>query len=129
MRAYLDHNATSPARPEARAAAVAAMVLAGNPSSAHREGRAARALVEDAREAVAALVDAGPREAVFTSGGTEANNLALLGRVRPRVLVSAVEHPRFSTPFRPPNGSPWTERDASTSPTSKRDSRPTTPRR
>ena len=93
VRTYLDHNATSPARPEARDAAVAAMSLAGNPSSAHREGRKARALVEDAREAVAALVDAGPREAVFTSGGTEANNLALLGCGRPRVLVSAVEHP------------------------------------
>ena len=93
MRAYLDHNATSPLRAEAREAALAAMALGANPSSVHREGRLARALVEDAREAVAALAGAAARETVFTSGGTEANDLALRGCGRRRLLVSAVEHP------------------------------------
>ena len=89
---YLDWNATAPLRPEAREAVAAALALGGNPSSVHRRGRAARRVVEDAREAVAALVGARPEMVVFTSGGTEANHLALHGSLRPRVLVSAVEH-------------------------------------
>ncbi len=90
---YLDHNATSPLRAEARKAASQAMACAGNASSVHRHGRHARSLIEDAREIVASYVGCSPLEVVFTSGGTEANNLALLGPYRQRVLVSAVEHP------------------------------------
>lgn len=98
-RRYFDWNATAPLRPQARAAALAALEVAGNPSSVHEEGRAARRLVEEAREQVAALVGAEPRNVVFTSGGTEANILALApspageGKPRDRLLVSAVEHP------------------------------------
>lgn len=89
---YLDWNATAPLRPEASAAVADTLALGGNPSSVHRRGRAARRLVEDSRAAVAALVDAPAETVVFTSGGTEANHLALLGGGRERVLVSAVEH-------------------------------------
>lgn len=100
-RAYLDWNATAPLRAEARAAMHAALDLAGNPSSVHREGRKVRALVEHAREQVAGMVGARPEAVTFTSGGTEANALALtpdiqLGRDRTpfdRLLVSAIEHP------------------------------------
>ena len=90
---YMDHNATTAVRPEARDAVALALALTGNPSSVHGSGRTARRLVEDARDAVAALVDAEPAWVVFTSGGTEANNLAL--RVLPKrapILCSAVEH-------------------------------------
>src|SRR5882724_6705998 len=101
QRAYLDWNATAPLRPEARAAMVAALERVGNPSSVHAEGRAARRLVEEAREQVAALVGAEPRNVAFTSGGTEANMLALTPAIevggdktpRDRLLVSAIEHP------------------------------------
>lgn len=88
---YLDHNATTPLRPEAASAMAAVLGRVGNPSSVHAAGRAARADVERARERVAALVNAAPEEVVFTSGGTEANNLALRGTGRP-VVVSAIEH-------------------------------------
>jgi cysteine desulfurase len=90
---YMDHNATTAVRPEARDAVALALALTGNPSSVHGSGRTARRLVEDARDAVAALVGAEPTWVVFTSGGTEANNLAL--RVLPKrapILCSAVEH-------------------------------------
>jgi cysteine desulfurase len=89
---YLDYNATAPVRPEAAAAVSAALAEVGNPSSVHGFGRAARARLETAREQVAALVGARPGQVVFTSGGTEANNLAIGGSGRPRVLVSAIEH-------------------------------------
>ncbi len=89
---YLDWNATAPLRPEAASAMADALALGGNPSSVHRAGRAARRLVEESRAAVAALVSAPADAVVFTSGGTEANHLALLGSGRARVLVSAVEH-------------------------------------
>jgi cysteine desulfurase len=89
---YLDHNATTPLRPEAREAIAAALLLTGNPSSVHRYGRLARRTVEDARDSVAALVGAHRTEVVFTSGGTEANAMAIAGSGRPRILVSAVEH-------------------------------------
>jgi len=89
VSAYLDHNATSPLRPVVLDAMVEALRAGGNPSSVHKAGRAARAKVEAARRQVAALVGALPSEIVFTSGGTEANSLALKGR---RVLASAVEH-------------------------------------
>lgn len=99
-RTYLDWNATAPLRPEARAAMIAALDDVGNPSSVHREGRAARRLVELARERVAALVHAEPRNVVFTSGGTEANMLALTPVFEvhgekvhhDRLLMSAIEH-------------------------------------
>lgn len=89
---YLDWNATAPLRPEAAAAMTATLGHCGNPSSVHRWGRAARATVERARIAVAALVGAPAEAVVFVSGGTEANHLAILGAGRRRVLVSAVEH-------------------------------------
>ena len=92
-RVYLDWNATAPLRPEARDAMLATLDLAGNPSSIHAEGRAARRVVEDAREKVAALVGARPEDVVFTSGGTEANMLALTPDGAARLLVSAIEHP------------------------------------
>jgi cysteine desulfurase len=98
-RVYLDWNATTPLRPEARQAMAAAWELAGNPSSVHAEGRQARRLVEDARAAIAAAVGARPPDVVFTSGGTEANALALTPGLRRgagepvrRLLVSAIEH-------------------------------------
>jgi cysteine desulfurase len=98
-RVYLDWNATTPLRPEARQAMAAAWEVAGNPSSVHAEGRQARRLVEDARAAIAAAVGARPQDVVFTSGGTEANALALTPGLRRgagepvrRLLVSAVEH-------------------------------------
>jgi cysteine desulfurase len=89
---YLDHNATTPLRPQAIEAMREAMHVAGNPSSVHRHGRLARRLVENARERVAKLVDADPANVVFTGSGTEANALALRGAGRRRVMVSAVEH-------------------------------------
>lgn len=98
-RVYLDWNATTPLRTEARAAMLAAYDLIGNPSSVHAEGREARRLVEDARATLAGAVGALPRNVVFTSAGTEANALALAPGLRgpsgcpvERLLVSAVEH-------------------------------------
>jgi cysteine desulfurase len=104
-RIYLDWNATAPLRPAARAAMLAALDQLGNPSSVHTEGRAARHLVETAREQVAALVGAEAGNVVFTSGGTEANGLALGPAIeRPgdrqpldRLLVSAIEHPSVAS--------------------------------
>jgi cysteine desulfurase len=89
---YMDHNATTPMRPEVAAATARALAVTGNASSVHRFGRMAHRALEDAREKVAALVGAAPEDVVFTSGGTEANNLAIRGAGRARVLVSAVEH-------------------------------------
>jgi cysteine desulfurase len=89
---YLDHNATTPIRPESLQAVVQAMELVGNSSSVHRFGRLARRQVEDAREAVAALAGTSAGRVIFTSGGTEANNLALRGTGRERLLVAAGEH-------------------------------------
>jgi cysteine desulfurase len=104
-RIYFDWNATAPLRKEARAAAIAALDVNGNPSSVHGEGRAARRLIELAREQVAALVGAQPRNVVFTSGGTEANTLALApAAARDRLLVSAIEHPSVLAGGRFPSG-------------------------
>lgn len=99
MRVYLDHNATTPLRPEARQAALAAMNVHGNASSIHAEGRAARALIEDARSALAALLGVEAKSITFTSGGSEAA-AALLSpgfhrtgqRPAERLIVSAIEH-------------------------------------
>ena len=92
-RSYLDHNATTSLRPEAAAAIADALTMTGNGSSVHADGRKVRAAVEDARDAVASLVGIDRDGVVFTSGGTEANNQAILGSGAARVLVSAVEHP------------------------------------
>ncbi|HEY2008680.1 MAG TPA: cysteine desulfurase family protein [Rhizomicrobium sp.] len=99
---YLDHNATSPLRPESLSAVTHALAVGGNPSSIHARGRAARAVMEEAREKVAVLAGASPAEVIFTSGATEANDLALFGAVEgslaeeevriTRVFVSAIEH-------------------------------------
>jgi len=89
---YLDHNATTPLRPAAQAAMIAALSDPGNPSSVHGFGRAQRRIVEDAREHVARLAGVGTGQVVFTSGGTEANNMALANDDPHAVLVSAVEH-------------------------------------
>src|SRR4051812_44221656 len=98
-RVYLDWNATTPLRPEARSAMASAWELCGNPSSVHGEGRKARRLVEDARAAVADAIGARAQDVVFCSGGTEANALALTPGLRRgaglpvrRLLVSAIEH-------------------------------------
>ena len=100
-RAYFDWNATAPLREEARAAMVAALALTGNASSVHAQGRAARHVIEKARENVAALVAAEARNVTFTSGATEANMLALtpaleiagVKSLRDRLFLSAIEHP------------------------------------
>lgn len=100
-RVYLDHAATTPVLSEVIDVVAARMRALGNPSSLHGSGRAARKAVEEARETVAEAVGAAPGEVVFTSGGTEADNLAVKGLYwarraadprRRRVLVSAVEH-------------------------------------
>ncbi|MFC7703529.1 cysteine desulfurase family protein [Plastorhodobacter daqingensis] len=88
-RVYLDHNATAPLLPEARAAMIAAMDLLGNPSSVHAEGRAAKAVIERARAQVAAALGAEGADIVFTSGATEAAGLALAGR---SLRTAPVEH-------------------------------------
>ena len=98
-RVYLDWNATTPLRPQARDAMASAWELTGNPSSVHAEGRQARKLIEDARARVAGALGALPPNVVFTSGGTEANALALTPGLRrgsnppaERLVVSAIEH-------------------------------------
>jgi cysteine desulfurase len=99
-RSYLDWNATAPMREETKAAFAAAISLVGNPSSVHAEGRAARALIEAAREEVAVLVGALPGNVFFTSSGTEANMLALTPAIvtahekepRTHLFISAIEH-------------------------------------
>jgi cysteine desulfurase len=95
QRSYLDYNATAPLRDEVRDAVIAALSLYGNPSSVHAEGRAARAAIEAARVKVARLVGATPEDVIFTSGGTEANALALAVQAGQawHCYLSAVEHP------------------------------------
>jgi cysteine desulfurase len=99
--AYLDHAATTPMTPEAVEAMTRQLVKVGNASSLHRAGRAARRVVEESREAVAQALGARPSEVVFTSGGTESDNLGVKGLFwarnaadprRVRILVGAVEH-------------------------------------
>ena len=93
FRSYLDHSATSPLRPEARDAMIAALECAGNPSSVHAEGREARGIVENARETVARVFQVKPQAVTFTSGGTEAVNWLLQARPGHKLVASAVEHP------------------------------------
>ena len=95
MTVYLDHNATAPIRPESRASVLDALGAAGNPSSVHGPGRTARARVETARSVIAKAICARAEDLVFTSGGTEANNLGLKAGIAAgatRVIVSAIEH-------------------------------------
>src|SRR5437660_10451778 len=100
----LDHNATTPLRADAFEAMRPWLTgPAGNPASAHAAGRRARRALEDAREQVAALLDAFPDEVVFTSGATESNNLAVFGLAGDppgRLLASPVEHPSVAEPLR-----------------------------
>ena len=105
MSIYLDHNAGSRFRPQAAEAAARMLARSeGNPSSVHRSGQHARRALEEARAQVAALIGAHPREIVFTSGGTEANNLAIFGTLgraenRRRVVTSAIEHSSIMAPL------------------------------
>ncbi len=110
---YLDHNATSPIRPEAQAALIHALSVGGNASSVHARGRAARALIEEAKEKVALLANAAGHDVIFTSGATEAANLGLAGAVEgaidqheadkkvariTRLFVSTIEHSAVAAP-------------------------------
>ena len=98
MSTYLDHAATSPMRSEAQEVLLSELGRLGNPSSQHRAGQRARRRLEDAREELAAALGAHPGEVIFTSGGSEADSIAILGSLaarpeRSRSLISAVEHP------------------------------------
>jgi cysteine desulfurase len=105
MAIYLDHNAGSPLRPAVRAALNAFLERdpGGNPASIHRAGQRARRELECAREAVASMIGAPPRSIVFTSGGTEANNLAILGAAREsdrrQIITSPIEHSSVLAPL------------------------------
>jgi cysteine desulfurase len=100
-RLFLDANAGEPLRPQARDAVLATLGLPGNPASVHAEGRAARRVLEDARDRVAAFAGAAADGVVFTSGATEANALALAGLGRAagrRLVISAAEHDSLDAP-------------------------------
>ncbi|WP_424362447.1 cysteine desulfurase family protein [Methylocystis parvus] len=111
-RIYLDHNATSPLRPEARAAMLAAMEAPGNASSVHAEGRAAKAILEQARATIARGLGTAARNVVFTSGATEAANLVLTPMLQRGketapmevLLIGAGEHPAVLAGHRFPSG-------------------------
>ncbi len=92
-RTYLDYNATAPIRPEVIASVADAMRVAGNASSIHTDGRAARKIVEDARNDVAGLTNVRPAQVIFNSGATEGNNTILSGYKDKCVFISAIEHP------------------------------------
>ncbi|NOY23791.1 MAG: cysteine desulfurase [Acidobacteria bacterium] len=103
-RVYLDHNATTPIHPEVKAAMIAAMEVFGNASSHHSFGREAHELIENARKTVADALGAQPEEIIFTSCGSESNNLVIkgvtcgnsvckIGCERSEVIISAIEHP------------------------------------
>ena len=101
MTAYLDHAATTPLLPAARAALIEALDVLGNPSAVNAAGRGARRMVEESRERLAAALGATPSEVIFTSGGTEADNLAIKGAyaarlladpARRRLVLSGIEH-------------------------------------
>jgi len=99
MRAYLDHNATTPLRPEAREAMIAAMDVYGNPSSVHSEGRKAKAILERARSDIASAFGADGADVIFTSSATESAALALAGR---KLHAAEVEHDAVNA---------WTQQD------------------
>lgn len=89
---YLDHNATSPVKPEVRAEMMRVMEIGGNPSSVHAVGRAARAILEKSRETIARQVNCRPGQVIFTGGGTEANNIAVRATGMDHIILSATEH-------------------------------------
>ena len=93
MTVYLDYNATAPIRPAVIATVAEHMAMVGNASSVHGAGRDARGVIETARKQVASLVGAQPKQVTFTSGGTESNNIAIMGGGYERILVGAGEHP------------------------------------
>jgi cysteine desulfurase len=101
---YLDHNATTPIDEEVKKAMVDALDLFGNPSSSHSIGKAAKAVVDDARIKVAGLIDSNPSEIIFTSGGTESNNIAIIGTAyrcqKGHVITSVIEHPSVLNPVK-----------------------------
>lgn len=104
MRIYLDNNATTAVDPAVLEALHEALRdVYGNASSIHKEGQTARRRIENAREAVARLIGAAPREVVFTSGGTESNNAAIFGAVpasgRHHIVTTAIEHPSVAEPL------------------------------
>ena len=112
MPVYLDHNATTPLDPRVLEAMLPYLTVHhGNPSSTHRFGRVARAAIDRAREQVAALINAHPSQVVFTSGGTEANNLAIKGvaaaSVTGYVAIGATEHPSVAEPAASLKESGW----------------------
>ena len=95
-RAYLDHNATSPVRPEVIDAVAAAMAITGNPSAQHKDGRAANALISEAREAVGLAMGVCAQDLIFNGGGTEGDNTAIHSAVKAgckHLLISAMDHP------------------------------------
>jgi len=103
MRIYLDNNATTPVQADVLDALDRSLRNAfGNASSIHKEGQTARQVIEEAREAVAHLAGAAPRDLVFTSGGTESNNAAIFGAVpllgRHHIVTTAIEHPSVLEP-------------------------------
>jgi cysteine desulfurase len=101
---YLDHNATTPIDEEVKKAMVDALDLFGNPSSSHSIGRAAKAAVDSARKHVADLIACSPSEVIFTSGGTESNNLAIIGTAygyqKGHIITSVIEHPSVLNPVK-----------------------------
>ena len=137
---YLDHAATTPVLPEVIAAMSQAMTLTGNASSLHTSGRAARRRVEESRERIADAVGARPSEIIFTSGGTESDNLAVAGMYRARVaadpsrrriLAPVIEHPAVGGGGAPPGGAPGAPRPRECMqtpwPRTSRRTRPTSP--
>ncbi|NOZ69029.1 MAG: aminotransferase class V-fold PLP-dependent enzyme, partial [Deferribacteres bacterium] len=104
-RIYLDHNASTPLAPEVASVMSACLEETfGNPSSSHFAGEAAKKAVEHARLKVAELIGASPEEIIFTSGGTEANNMAILGTARRfksgHIITSCTEHPSVLNPLK-----------------------------
>jgi cysteine desulfurase len=101
---YLDHNATTPIDEDVKKAMMDAFSLFGNPSSSHSIGRAAKAAVDSARKQVADLIACDPSEIIFTSGGTESNNLAIIGTAfkyqKGHVITSLIEHPAVLNPVK-----------------------------
>ncbi|HEX2340217.1 MAG TPA: aminotransferase class V-fold PLP-dependent enzyme, partial [Vicinamibacterales bacterium] len=108
MRIYFDHNATTPLHPDVAASMTRVLKEDfGNPSSVHQYGQRAKAILDDARGAVAALIGAEPAEVVFTSGGTEADNFAIRGAAealeptgRRHLVASAIEHEAVLNTFK-----------------------------
>ena len=92
VRSYLDYNATAPVRPEVMDAVLEALGFIGNASSVHAEGRSVHGIIERARDRVAQLINVRPQDVIFTSGGTEANNMVFAPALWERIIVSPIEH-------------------------------------